>query len=264
MRDFRSIIRARTHHAAGLFTLRCEGPELARLVRPGRFAMVGIEGYIRPYLRRAFSFADSDPARGEVEFLVKTVGVGTRCLEELPAGSKLSILAPLGNAFTVEDLSAGDRVAIVAGGVGVAPFPLLLRELSERQVVADLYFGGRTCADLAYREKISHLVTGREFDSTDDGSFGHRGRVTESLAQEVRGGARYRRVFACGPTPMFRTLAGVVAELGLAAEFSTEAPMGCGFGACLACVLPKPGGGYIVSCQEGPILSPDRVAWEAC
>ena len=264
MRDIKARVTSRTDHAPGLFSLHCSAPDLAAGVRAGQFAMIGVEGRSRPFLRRAFSVADVDPDAGTVEFLVKVVGVGTACLSALVPGEEVALLAPLGNAFTASDLARGDRVAIVAGGVGVAPFPLLLRELGSRGVVADLFFGGRSAPDLAYRAKISPLVTGAEKDATDDGTAGEPGRVTDLLARALGGGGGYRRVYACGPTPMFRSLARVLDGKGIAAEFSTEAPMGCGFGVCLACVLPKPGGGFLVSCREGPILAPSAVDWSRC
>jgi dihydroorotate dehydrogenase electron transfer subunit len=264
MRDVKSRVESRTRHAPGLFSISCSAPDLAAAVRPGQFAMIGVEGRSRPYLRRAFSVADADREAGTVEFLVKVVGAGTACLAALAPGEEIGLLAPLGNAFTVADLPRGDRVAIVAGGVGVAPFPMLLRDLAARGVSADLFFGGRSAPDLAYRERIGPLVTGRELDSTDDGSLGEAGRVTDLLAREIAAGAVYRRIYACGPTAMFRTLARLLDGRGIEAEFSTEAPMGCGFGVCLACVLPRPRGGFLVSCQEGPILPPSAVDWSRC
>jgi dihydroorotate dehydrogenase electron transfer subunit len=264
MRDIRARVESRSEHAPGLFSLFCSAPELARTASPGQFAMIGVDGRSQPYLRRAFSVADADLGSGIVEFLVKVVGAGTACLADLVPGQEVRLLAPLGNSFATDDLGRGDRVAIVAGGVGVAPFPLLLRALAVRGVDADLYFGGRSAADLAYRKRILPLVTGRELSSTDDGSLGERGRVTDLLAREVSAGARYRRLYACGPTPMFRTLARVLEDRSVEAEFSTEAPMGCGFGVCLACVLPRPGGGFLVSCKEGPILPPSAVDWSRC
>jgi len=264
MRDIRARVESRSEHAPGLFSLFCSAPDLARRIAPGQFAMIGVEGRSQPYLRRAFSVADADRGSGVVEFLVKVVGVGTACLAGLAPAEELQLLAPLGNAFATADLVRGDRVAIVAGGVGVAPFPLLLRALAERGIVADLYFGGRSAPDLAYRERIAPLVAGRELLSTDDGTLGERGRVTDLLARELAAGTRYRRLYACGPTPMFRTLARLLEGLDLPAEFSTEAPMGCGFGVCLACVLPRAGGGFLVSCREGPILAPAAVDWSRC
>jgi len=263
-RDLRSRVEARTVHAPGLLSLFCEAPELAAAAAPGQFAMLGIDGRSRPYLRRAFSVADADRGRGTVEFLVKVVGAGTAALGGLVAGEEIRLLAPLGNSFTVADLGAGDRIAIVAGGVGVAPFPLLLRDLASRGVVADLFFGGRSAPDLAYRAKIAPLVNGVERDATDDGTAGDAGRVTDLLSRALEEGMRYRRVYACGPTPMFRTLARLLDGKGIAAEFSTEAPMGCGFGVCLACVLPRAHGGFLVSCKEGPILDPSAVDWSRC
>ena len=267
MRDFRAPLRRRESYAPGLFSIAFDLPELASSILPGQFAMLGVANRSRPFLRRAFSIADADRGGQAIEFLVKTVGIGTACLESLAAGDVVEILAPLGNGFSIDGLSPRDRVAIVAGGVGVAPFPLLLRALRERGVAADLYFGGRSAADLEYRRKISPLVGltgGEELAATDDGSVGERARVTEVFARRLEAGARYSRIFACGPTPMFRSLAPIIERFSLAAEFSTEAAMGCGFGVCLACVLPRPEGGYLVSCKEGPILAPARVAWEKC
>ena len=267
MHDFRAVLRDRESYAPGLFSMSLDLPEIASSILPGQFAMLGVPDRSRPFLRRAFSVADAVREGGRVEFLVKRVGVGTACLEKLVPGEVIEVLVPLGNRFTTDDLSPRDRIAIVAGGVGVAPFPLLLRALRERGVTADFYFGGRSAADLAYRKKISPLVEatgGRELDATDDGTLGDKARVTEVLERRLEAGARYARLFACGPTPMFRSLAPIVERFSLSAEFSTEAPMGCGFGVCLACVLPRPEGGYLVSCKEGPILAPARVAWNRC
>ena len=224
--------------------------------------MLDVPDRIRPYLRRAYSVADTDPEKGEVEFLIKTIGPGTAALAALPAGQSVRLLGPLGNAFTVSDLPAGARVAIVAGGIGAAPFPLLLRALSRAGLAADLFLGGRSAAELAIAERFSGIVPGEIHLATDDGSRGERGFVTQ-LFEKRAAAVSYSRVFACGPMPMFGALAAVVARLRVPAEFSTEAEMGCGFGVCLACVIPGAQGRFLVSCQDGPILEPDRIDWRA-
>lgn len=231
---------------------------------PGQFVMLDVPGRIRPYLRRAYSVADADPGRGEVEFLIKTIGPGTAALANLAAGEHVRLLGPLGNSFSTSDVPEGGRVAVVAGGIGAAPFPLLFRALSREGRTADLFLGGRSASDLALVERFEGVVPGRVHLATDDGSRGERGFVTSLFEREAAAGA-YARVFACGPMPMFAALARVVARLGLPAEFSTEAEMGCGFGACLACVIPGTDSiaRFLVSCQEGPILPPDRIAWDA-
>ncbi len=258
--DHRAVLLRRFNFSPGLFSVTFHAPQLARGIGPGQFVMLEIPGLIRPYLRRAYSVADADAEKGEVEFLVKAIGPGTGALEELAEGSCAGLLGPLGNRFSLDGLKPGARVAVVAGGIGAAPFPLLYRALSQAGIPGDLYLGGRGEKDLAFRKRFDGLVTGDTFLSTDDGSLGQRGFVTEVFRRGARR-VRYGRVFACGPMPMFAALARVVAELALPAEFSTEAEMGCGFGACLGCVIPGVEKPFIVSCTEGPILSPEKIRW---
>jgi dihydroorotate dehydrogenase electron transfer subunit len=224
--------------------------------------MLDVPGRIRPYLRRAYSVADAHVEAGEVELLVKTIGPGTAAVETLAKEAAVRMLGPLGNGFSLEGVEKGSRVAIVAGGIGAAPFPLLLRALDEALVTADLFFGGRTAADVSLAARFGGVVTGDLRLATDDGSVGERGFVTELFAREAAA-TRYARVYACGPMPMFAALARVVERLGLPSEFSTEAEMGCGFGACLACVIPGTEKKFLVSCTDGPILAPEKILWTA-
>ena len=255
------LLRTRTF-APSLFSATFSAPDLARTTAPGQFVMLEVPERSRPYLRRAYSVADLDPERGEVEFLVKTIGPGTSALERLTVGSSARLLGPLGNSFSLSGLSASDRVAVVAGGIGAAPFPLLYRALAAAGIPGDLFLGGRSSADLSIASRFSGMVTGELQISTDDGSAGRRGFITDLFAERAASlPSRYARVFACGPMPMFAALAPIVARLGIPAEFSTEAAMGCGFGVCLACVIPGAEQPFLVSCQEGPILEPARIRW---
>jgi dihydroorotate dehydrogenase electron transfer subunit len=224
--------------------------------------MLEVPGQVRPYLRRAYSIADVALSRGEVEFLVKTIGPGTRALEELNEGAQIQLLGPLGRGFSWASLGPGESVAIVAGGIGAAPFPFLLRALAEANLRVDVFLGGRRASDLSFRSRLEGSADSRVILATEDGSLGERGFVTEVFRAAARSSASYARVFACGPMPMFSALAPIVAELGIPAEFSTEADMGCGFGVCLGCVIPGREKPFIVSCVEGPILPPEKIAWE--
>lgn len=223
--------------------------------------MLDLPGRVRPYLRRAYSVADADAGRGEVELLVRTIGPGTAGLEELPEGSLAFLLGPLGNGFSLENLADRQKVAVVAGGIGAAPFPLLFRSLSKAGVTADFYLGARTAEELSLAGRFEGIVSGETVLATDDGSRGERGFVTEAFRRRAAA-SPYARVFACGPMPMFAALARVVASLGIPSEFSTEAAMGCGFGACLGCVIPGTEKPFIISCTEGPVLPPEKIAWE--
>ena len=255
--DHKAVLLARRVFSPGFFSATFRAPALSRDVRPGQFVMLEVAGRLRPYLRRAYSVADVGMDAGHVEFLVKTIGPGTAALEDLAEGSRASLLGPLGNGFSLAGLPAGSRVAIVAGGIGAAPFPLLLRALDGAGFSADLFLGGRNAAELAFRERFETIVPGETFLATDDGSLGEKGFVTNLFARRAEAEpGRYARLYACGPMPMFAALARVVERAGIAAEFSTEAAMGCGFGACLGCVIPGTEKPFVISCLEGPILPP--------
>jgi dihydroorotate dehydrogenase electron transfer subunit len=255
-----SLLR-RESFAPGLFSVTFRAPALASSIRPGQFVMVEVPGRSRPYLRRAYSVADAEPLAGNVELLIKTIGAGTGALETLPETGTVRLLGPLGNTFDVSGFDKSDRAAIVAGGIGAAPFPMLLKELRKAGVRCDFYLGGRNERELSIRRRFDGLVRGETILTSDDGSLGERGFVTEALARRLEAGARYARVYACGPMPMFGALAKVVARGGVRAEFSTEAEMGCGFGVCLGCVIPAVDKPFIVSCTEGPILPPEKIRW---
>jgi len=263
--DHLSFLLRRQTFSPGLFSVTLRAPALAQSIAPGQFVMARVGDRVRPYLRRAYSVADADPAAGEIELLIKTIGPGTRALEEIPEGHPVELLGPLGNGFSSHGLPAGARVAVVAGGIGAAPFPLLLRGLAREGVVADVYLGGRTARDLAFRARFAGLSRGDLVLCTEDGSLGERGRVTAIFEARAAtgGGAPCARVFACGPMPMFGALAEIVAALKIPAQFSTEAAMGCGFGACLGCVIPGTEKPFLISCVEGPILPPEAIAWTA-
>lgn len=261
--DHRATLLRRRVFSPGFFSVTFRAPALAADVLPGQFVMLEVAGRLRPYLRRAYSVADADTAAGEVEFLVRTIGPGTSAVEHLAVGSEASLLGPLGNGFSLDGLEPGRPVAVVAGGIGAAPFPLLFRALREAAVKADLYLGGRNAEELAFRERFDGMVPGETILATDDGSLGERGFVTAVFDRRAAmASPPYSRVYACGPMPMFAALAPVAARARVPAEFSTEAAMGCGFGACLGCVISGTEKPFLISCLEGPILPPEKVAWE--
>jgi dihydroorotate dehydrogenase electron transfer subunit len=259
--DHRATLLRRHFFSPGLFSVTFRCPVLAGAISAGQFAMLDVPDRMRPYLRRAYSVADADPVAGNVEFLVKTVGCGTAALEQLPEESTVRLLGPLGNAFGVSAIPRGAKAAIIAGGIGAAPFPLLLKALREGGVPCDFYFGGRNARELSPRTRFDGLVRGKTVLASDDGSLGERGFVTEALERRLDAGEKYARLYACGPMPMLAALAKTVARAGIPSEFSTEAEMGCGFGACLGCVIAGTEKPFIVSCSEGPILPPEKIKW---
>jgi len=200
-----------------------------------------------------------------------------RVLERLHQASRLSegfhrsLLGRVHSGFSVhgeqsvptDDLKAGDRVALVAGGIGLAPLVLLARTLAARGFAADLYYGGRNETDVLKRADFERFLGPHRCRyATDDGSLGRRGLVTDLLAQALEGGTAYRRVFACGPLPMFRTLAALLEKTGVEGSFAMESEMACGFGVCLGCVAPTTDGRFATMCKEGPCVPPTFIDWK--
>ena len=265
--DTEARVLAVVAHPLPYYTLVLEGPAEWHAARAGQFVMIACrpaeEEALEPYLRRAFSIHDlSRTDRGtRIELLAKTVGPGTRALARREEGDRLALLGPLGRPFTLPE-KAG-RVALVAGGVGSAPLLLLGRELVSAGVVFDFYYGGRSRIDLARRDDFARLAErsgGELVATTEDGSEGRKGLVTEPLAAALASG-RYSGLYACGPMGLLGRLAALAAEHGVAAEGALETPMGCGFGACLGCAVPLTTGRYGLCCKDGPVFRLADVVW---
>lgn len=231
---------------------------------PGQFGMLACGDGLDPLLRRPFSLGGLR-RRGsgtELELLVKEVGKGTALLRRLGTGTELMFLLPLGNGFTL-DVGGNDRLALVAGGIGLPPVLFAAEVLAERGAAFDLFVGAATAAELLEVDRCRTAVEATGGDlivTTDDGSAGAAGFVTDALQRRIDGGARYRRALACGPNPMLAALSGWSRRSGVEAELSLEEPMACGVGVCLGCVVELADGRRVPSCKEGPVFTAERLA----
>jgi len=235
-----------------------EGPEPL----PGQFYMLATEHRWqerreRPFLPRALSVADIEPGENgtRLDFLIEGIGPGTDRLCALEPGERVWVNGPLGNSFsTPSELSSGAAGAIlVGGGIGIAPLALLRRRFGDRGVPTRLLLGFR---DRAHSGGLDDLFRCCEVGlASDDGHVGHHGYVTDLLAAMLEGDdASSAAVYACGPPPMLDAVAALCTGRGVACELAMEAPMACGYGACFGCAVPKPGGGYIRLCVDGPVV----------
>lgn len=247
------------------YSVFLQAGRIGEKAQPGHFAMIQTGEGSRPFLRRAFSIADVNSVSGVpcIEFVVKVVGLGTRLLGQFSEGAQVPVLGPLGVPFPLKDLSRHDRVALVAGGIGLAPLLFLAHRLSEKHIQADLFYGGRNEVDILKRPEFERLLGApRCRYATDDGSLGRKGRVTDLLEKSIESGVVYRRVYACGPVPMFKTLSALLDAARLEGIFALESEMACGFGVCLGCVAPTVDGRFATVCSEGPCLPHTVIDWE--
>jgi dihydroorotate dehydrogenase electron transfer subunit len=259
----------------GCFRLEIRCPQVAVRTKPGQFVMLRPRQCLDPFLSRAFSVCDllfddgpTAPPTG-ISILLVVVGPGTRALSERRPDEPIGVLGPLGRPY---DLGRPDEhMVLVAGGVGAAPFAIVARALrarSARQRVTYLV-GGRDKEHVYLADELAALGCDVGV-ATDDGSAGRKGFVTDLVEPLLAPGVR---VLACGPNPMFRSLAKVVDAarargLSFPCEVSTEETMPCGFGACASCVVPlvdatRPEGyRYVKSCVEGPVFPVEAIRWD--
>lgn len=240
------------------YRLVVHAPAIAPEVQPGQFAHVRIPTLQEALLRRPFSiFQVQGPA---FSILYKVVGKGTAALARLGPGERLNVIGPLGHGFSVP--SAGVELPLlVAGGYGAAAL-YLLAERSGRKGL--LLVGGRQQADILCEREFRDL--GWEVQvSTEDGSQGLQGLVTDLLVAELRRATSDRKLFACGPMGMLKAVAQIAAEFGVPAEVSLDTSMCCGLGVCLTCVVPvrtADGWEYQRVCTEGPVFDARHIAWD--
>ena len=246
--------------AYGLLTF--EHPETAQ-ARAGQFAMIQPEVDTDLILRRPFSIMDTDPASGRFTIFLKAVGPGSKAVFDLREGECARVLGPLGNGFSPP--SPGEEVLLVGGGYGVAPFALFSRSLGQSLMGSHLFYGGRSASELPLVDELERR--GIEVTlSTDDGSRGHRGRVTVPLVTALGSGRRNVRLYACGPEAMMHAVARIAEERDIRCEVSLDPWMGCGLGTCLGCVvrIQEPGETRAKNrpaCTEGPVFDSQRVVW---
>lgn len=245
--------------APGHAEIICRAAEGMPEPSPGQFFMLQPEGVPEAMLPRAFSFYRLD-GEGGVSFLLHEVGPGTRRLANLTPGDLLPAFGPLGRAFPMPPRPG--RAILVGGGVGIPPLWLLARRLRQAGHDVTVLIGARSADLLLGVEDFQELRVDVQV-ATDDGSAGHRGRVTELLQEDAAAW------YACGPEPMLLRVQQLARSPSAPpAWLALEAPMGCGYGVCMGCVVershPDPAlgdyGRFARVCREGPVFAAAEVS----
>jgi dihydroorotate dehydrogenase electron transfer subunit len=241
-------------------------PGMAELTKPGHFLAVQVGGpESSMLLRRAFTIYDVK-ARGvyggTVEFVFAVHGKGTAWLAGRRPQDKIDVVGPLGKPFRLpaEPVTA----TLVGGGYGCAPLLPLATALRERGCRVDFVLGAGSVDRLFGQLDAKRIASSIEV-TTDDGSMGRRGRVSDVLPQLLdRTGSEV--VYACGPMAMLRAVSDLATERGIPCQVAVEESMACGIGVCMTCVLPVVGDDgqtrMVRSCVEGPVFLGDRVRWD--
>lgn len=270
MKNLKTMVLSNQEVSPGYFRMRLLAPGYSGVARPGQFLMFRVQLSQLPLLRRPFGIfrvgflppdCDGLPAREYVEILYKVVGGGTTLMSQLHQGDRVEVLGPLGRGFDLGD--PNQEKILVGGGIGLVPLYMLASELAPKSSVR-LLMGGRTRDDILAVTEFDRLGV-QTYVSTDDGSLGEEGLVTQVLERQLE---RFPQatVYACGPTPMLEAVQAICARRGVPLQVSLEALMACGVGACLGCVVKGAGHSdanprYLCSCKEGPVFRAEQLDW---
>lgn len=244
------VVKSNRQIAESTYLLKFYSEKIFAEAKPGQFCNVKVFEGTSPLLRRPFSVCNI--GENEISFMYKVVGSGTEILSKKQEGDIVDVLGPLGKGFNIKDNF--EHAILIAGGIGIAPFPFVIKKLPEDKSYSVL-FGVRN------KNEIHNYGLSNVLYSSDDGSIGLKGTVIDLLKIELKKYENKKiKLFACGPTPMTKALQTFTKEHNLLCEVSLESAMACGIGVCQACVVEvdkdKP---YKLICKHGPVFNINEI-----
>ena len=261
-------------------SLTIVAPDIGEKVRPGQFVNVRCGEHRDHILRRPFSVYRVHKRGGwasTIEIVFDIRGPGTEYLSQLRAHSTVDLIGPLGRGFALPKRRA--HCLLVGGGIGATPLFFLADELRNEGHRVDVILGARSTGLLLNAIEARRLASVCR-TTTEDGSSGDRGRVTDILGETMEK-CETEVVYSCGPHPMLAAVSRICAASKVPIQVAVEELMGCGYGVCMTCVMPlrRPArkvakgsgtGGdgdedavyYARSCTEGPVFNGASVVWD--
>lgn len=249
IRQERMIVVRQEQIATNIFELVLRG-EIVQDMEPGQFVHVHVSDSFEPLLRRPISIANIDKEKQEFTMIYRAEGRGTSILAEKTEGQEVDVLGPLGNGFPVDAVSPGGTALLVGGGIGVPPLHELSKQLNARGVKTIHVLGFQSEDVIFYEEQFKAL--GETYYATVDGTKGTKGFVT-TVFDEVK--PEFDVFYSCGPLPMLNALEKYYPEKE--GYLSFEERMGCGIGACFACICKTTDEvekDYVKVCSDGPVF----------
>lgn len=242
MNTFNAKILSNQPVADKIFKLTVDAPELAKTSRAGQFVQVKIADELT--LRRPLGIAGTK--NGVITIFYRVVGHGTDILSQKRVGDSLNILGALGNGFSTPN----GKILLVGGGMGLAPLLCAAENFN-----SDVLIGGRNANEVNFWLDEFRPLVKNAFITTDDGSIGKKGFITDLLPDIPRD---YSAIYTCGPEIMMKGVAKFAFDYNLPCQVSFERRMACGLGACLSCSIDTIDGRRKV-CKDGPVFDAKQV-----
>lgn len=237
---------------ANIFSMVVEAERVAKSCEPGQFVIVRTDADAE---RIPLTICDYDREKGTVTIVFQIVGAGTQYMSSLKAGDAFhDFVGPLGcpSEFVKENIEELKKKSIlfVAGGVGTAPVYPQVKWLREHGIAADVIVGAKT-KDILILEDEMKAVAGNLYVTTDDGSYGRSGMVTQTITDLINEGKHYDVCVAIGPMIMMKFVCKLTKELNLPTVVSLNPIMVDGTGMCGACRVTI-GDEVKFACVDGP------------
>lgn len=243
------------------FKLTLASKYISTHAQPGQFVNVKCSDSYDPLLRRPLSLHRIAQEHERFELLYEIIGKGTKLLSEYSVGEELDVLGPLGKGFSIDQ---NKKVAmLVGGGMGIAPLLSIANNLKTKAIY--VFIGAKTSTAVLCESDFKQ-ITDQVLISTDDGSYGKKGLVSDILLNFIEndlGTLEFGRatIYACGPRAMLQALADISFQKQIDCQVSMEQHMACGIGTCLGCVI-KTNAGYQKVCDEGPVFDAREILWK--
>ena len=242
MKDIEFIVIENISLATAIFQMKLKG-DASDITAPGQFIDLKIGNF---FLRRPISVCDVE---GDVITIIyKILGAGTEYLSTVVPGTKIMALSGLGNGYDMT--LSGEHPLLVGGGVGVPPLYMLAKLLRKEGKKVSVVLGFNAKDEIFYEKEFKDLGCDVRV-ATLDGSYGTKGFVTDAMDDD------YTYFYTCGPEPMLKA---VYKKTVTSGQFSFEARMGCGYGACMGCSCKTLTGNKLI-CKDGPVMKKEEILW---
>ena len=239
--------------------------DIAAHAKPGNFVAISVGGEASSMvLRRAFAIyraIDKGMLGGTIELVVAPHGAGSKWLTNLNVGDFVNLIAPLGTSFGIPNSNA--NAMLIGGGYGSAPLFALAEILKNRGCRVDMVLGASTAskiyAPLEGKRSVSSLTL-----TTDDGTAGIHGQITESIPRLIREFGT-EVIYSCGPMAMLESINKIATDFDIVHQCSVEESMACGIGVCMTCVVPMKFDDEVKmvrTCIDGPVMDGSSIIWD--
>ncbi|MCT2538032.1 dihydroorotate dehydrogenase electron transfer subunit [Aquibacillus koreensis] len=245
-------IVAKEQIAKDTIEMTLSGSAVIDTAEPGQFVHINVGTNNTNLLRRPISIADVNKKEQTITIIFKIIGTGTDQLSKYTVGQELDVLVPCGQGYPISKVTM-KKALVIGGGIGVPPLYYLAKQLQQKGIEVTAVIGFQSEEHVFYESKFSEI--GSCHVVTDDGSYGFKGYVTDVLDQVD---IAYDYYFSCGPTGMLKAVSKKLEDKK--GYISIEQRMGCGIGACYACVVPtSEPNGFKKICKDGPVFEAKEV-----